>query len=186
MARDFDHDSNWSPCFEFNMYGLWIQELSRSQPKWSVQRSYRSSPQWWYACNRDFNERYYGYMVSSNRISCRQSDSGCGLQNLSFSSNVIISKSVPINNLKWNENSTWILQQERFSNSVTYTEGAELDPDELWTIPVAVATADKPEFLNHTPAFWINKDVALKSAEYDTTKWIVVNAGSTGKIINYD
>jgi hypothetical protein len=64
---------------------------------------------------------------------------------------------------------------------VQYAAESELDPNELWTIPLAIATADKPEFKNHTPALWIEKGVVLKSADYDTTKWLVVNAGGTGK-----
>ena len=64
-----------------------------------------------------------------------------------------------------------------------YSNESPLDPNELWTIPVAVATADNPDFVNLSPVFWIEKDVAVRVAEgYNTTQWILLNADSIGEL----
>jgi len=64
---------------------------------------------------------------------------------------------------------------------VEYSDESTLDPNELWTIPVATATAANPDFTNLGPDFWIEKDVAVKVLnDYDASKWILVNADGIG------
>jgi len=49
---------------------------------------------------------------------------------------------------------------------------------------VSVATSSD-DFADALPDFWINKDVLLRAANYDTSKWLVVNAGATGMMLDF-
>lgn len=75
--------------------------------------------------------------------------------------------------------------QSRFTSNAQYTNPQDLDPNDLWEIPVALASQGSPDFTNHTPKFWINKDVALRSYEIDTSRWLVVNPQGTGIMIYF-
>lgn len=51
--------------------------------------------------------------------------------------------------------------------------------NELWHIPISIATQATPNF-NAEPEQWIDKDVAMTSWEINAEQWIILNAGATG------
>lgn len=74
------------------------------------------------------------------------------------------------------------ISQERFTPDVIYTPGHGLDPNHLWTIPVAIATAQNPDFSQVQPKLWIEKDIAMRTHPENNTQWIVVNPDGVGKL----
>jgi len=59
----------------------------------------------------------------------------------------------------------------------------DLDPKDLWHVPVGIVTADSPDFVNGlTPKLIIKKDVLATSysTNIDTTKWILINPQAVG------
>lgn len=53
-----------------------------------------------------------------------------------------------------------------------------LDEDDLWEVPITISNENNVG--NNTPALWLNKNVALRTYEIDTTKWLVVNVDAMG------
>lgn len=71
-----------------------------------------------------------------------------------------------------------IVFQETFVNRdqiLNVNSNSNKDDDDLWEIPITIATARNPNFQNYTPSTWMHKNVAGRIVQHDTSNWIMIN-----------
>ncbi|CAL8095694.1 unnamed protein product [Orchesella dallaii] len=59
------------------------------------------------------------------------------------------------------------------------TKKLQEQPYLSWHVPISIASADEPDFSNHSPKVWLPKGVALVNMDVDTTKWLIINPDAT-------
>ncbi|CAL8118838.1 unnamed protein product [Orchesella dallaii] len=71
------------------------------------------------------------------------------------------------------------VSQEKFTNNAGAVSVPNEQENDLWYIPVSIATQSSPNFEPQAEE-WLEKNVAMTSWEINAEQWIILNAGATG------